>query len=217
MEVSVQSHSRSSARKVTLDDRAFGIEPNRAVVHQAVVTQLANQRQGTADTLTRAEVTGSTRKMWRQKGTGHARQGSRYAPHWRGGGIVFGPHPRSYHLDLPRQMRRLALRSALSDKMASGDVVLVDRLDVADGRAKTLRAALEALSLTGNLLIIVPERDDLLRRAAGNFNDVFVAETHAFDLLQVIQANKVVFVGDAAQRVGERLVGALRTASAAAS
>ncbi len=218
-----RSRSRAAARKPAaeeraLDDRTFGIEPNQAVVHQAVVTQLANRRQGTADTLTRGEVTGSTRKMWRQKGTGHARQGSRYAPHWKGGGVVFGPHPRSYHRDLPKKMRRLALRSALSEKMASGNIVQLDTLSVADGRAKTLRAALAAQGLTGKVLIIVAERDDSLRRAAGNFEDVWVAEPNAFDLIQVIQATKVVFVGEAAQRVNDLLTAPRRaTASAVVS
>ncbi|MBI4213820.1 MAG: 50S ribosomal protein L4 [Chloroflexi bacterium] len=212
MEVSVRSRSRSSPRKITLDDRTFGIEPNRPVVYQAVVTQLANRRQGTADTLTRGEVSGSTRKMWRQKGTGRARQGARYAPHWKGGGTAFGPHPRSYHRALPKRMRRLAVRSALSEKMASGDVVVVDNLDVGDGRAKTLRSALAALGVVGSVLVIVPERDQPLRRAAGNFTDIFIAEPNGFDLIQVMQADKIIFVGDAAQRVSDLLLARPRAA-----
>ena len=205
MDVSVRSGSKKAARKATLDDRVFGIEPNRAVLHQAVVAQLANRRQGTADTRTRSEVAGSGRKMWRQKGTGHARQGSRRAPHWRGGGVVFGPHPHGYHKALPKQMRRLALRSALSDKMAAEQVVVVDGLEVADGRTKTLLGLLTSLNIKGKALIILPERNDGARRAAGNLDGVFVAQPHDFTLLQLIAADTVVFVGDAAEKVSLRL------------
>lgn len=203
MELTARTRRTGRARKVTLDERVFGLEPKLPVVHQAVVAQLANQRQGTADTRTRSEVAGSTRKMWRQKGTGRARQGSRRAPHWRGGGIVFGPHPRSYHKNMPRQMRRLALRSALSDKMAGGKLVAVDALGVADGRTKSLLAALSELELSGKLLIILPERDEVLRRAAGNLANVFVAEPGGFTLLQVVDADLVVMVGDAFDKVTE--------------
>src|SRR5687768_2585955 len=205
MEVSVRGGTGRAAKKVTLDDKVFGITPNAPVVHQAVVAQLANQRQGNADTLTRSEVAGSGRKMWRQKGTGHARQGSRRAPHWRGGGIVFGPHPHGFHKALPKNMRRLALRSALSDKMASDKVVVVESLDVADGRTKTLLSALAALNVEGSVLIIVPEKNEGARRAAGNLDKVFVAEPHGFTLLQLLAADTVIFVGDATDRVGKRL------------
>ena len=119
---------------IELDDRVFGIEPNKAVVHQAVVAQLSNQRKGTADTKTRGEVRGGTHKMWRQKGTGRARQGDRRAPHWTGGGVVFGPHPRSYHKDLPIKMRRLAMRSALSARVAEQAVTVHRRVAVDGGQ-----------------------------------------------------------------------------------
>lgn len=215
MEVTVRGGAGRAAKKVSLDDKVFGVTPNRSVVHQAVVAQLSNQRQGTADTKTRSEVSGSGRKMWRQKGTGHARQGSRYAPHWRGGGIVFGPHPHGYHKAVPKQMRRLALRSALSDKAAADAVVVTESLDVADGRTKTLLSALAALELQGKkVLVIVPERDEGARRAAGNLDDVFVAEPNGFTLLQVLAADVVLFVGDAAELVAARLSAKPRTAAA---
>src|SRR5437764_10090412 len=149
MEVSIKSASGQSAGTVTLDDRVFGIEPNRAVLHQAVVAQQANMRQGTAATKTRGMVQSSGKKPWRQKGTGRARQGMVSAPHYRGGGVVFGPHPRSYQQRLPRKMRRLALRSALSDMMGSGGIVVVDAIDVGEGRTKTLMAVLEAIGVQG--------------------------------------------------------------------
>lgn len=205
MEVTIRGGTGRAAKKVTLDDRVFGIIPNQPVVHQAVVAQLANQRQGTADTRTRSEVAGSGRKMWRQKGTGHARQGSRRAPHWRGGGTVFGPHPHSFHKALPKNMRRLALRSALSDKMTAEKVVVVESLDVSDGRAKTLLERLANLNVEGSVLIIVPERNEGARRAAGNLEKVFVAEPNGFTLLQVLAADVVILVGNAADKVGQRL------------
>ena len=205
MEVSVRGGTGRAAKKVTLDDKVFGITPNQPVVHQAVVAQLANQRQGNADTRTRSEVAGSGRKMWRQKGTGHARQGSRRAPHWRGGGIVFGPHPHGFHKALPKNMRRLALRSAFSDKMSSDKVVVVESLEVADGRTKTLLDALARLNIEGSVLIVVPEKNEGARRAAGNVDKVFVAEPHGFTLLQLLAADTVVLVGDAVNVVGRRL------------
>src|SRR5579871_6153684 len=118
-------------RDIDLDDRVFGIQPNAAVVHQAVVTQEANARQGTHDTRTRGEVAGGGKKPYRQKGTGYARQGSRRAPHYRGGGIVFGPHPRSYEKALPRKMRRLAMRSVLSSRVADEALTIVDSFTLA--------------------------------------------------------------------------------------
>src|ERR671934_2467907 len=123
-------------RSIDLDDRVFGITPNQAVVHQAVVAQQANARQGTHDTRTRGEVAGGGKKPYRQKGTGYARQGSNRAPHYRKGGIVFGPHPRSYHKDLPRKMRRLALRSALSAQVQDGELVVVDQFTLAAAKTK---------------------------------------------------------------------------------
>src|SRR5689334_24922159 len=127
----------SVLRSIDLDDRVFGIEPNEAVVHQAIVTQQANARQGTHDTRTRGEVAGGGKKPYRQKGTGYARQGSRRAPHYKGGGIVFGPHPRSYEKAMPRKMRRLALRSALSARAAEDALTIVDAFTLPDGKTKS--------------------------------------------------------------------------------
>src|SRR5215470_12149302 len=126
MQSSVLDLHGNVLRTVDLDDRVFGIEPNAAVVHQAVVTQQANARQGTHDTRTRGEVAGGGKKPYGQKGTGYARQGSRRAPHYKGGGIVFGPHPRSYEKQLPKKMRRLAMRSVLSARAAEDALTVVD-------------------------------------------------------------------------------------------
>src|SRR5215472_18323396 len=132
-------------RSIELDDRVFGIKPNQAVVHQAVVAQEANARQGTHDTRTRGEVAGGGKKPYRQKGTGYARQGSRRAPHYRGGGIIFGPHPRSYEKALPRKMRRLAMRSVLSSRVAEEAVTIVDAFTVETAKTRALLDALETL------------------------------------------------------------------------
>lgn len=214
MEVEVRSLSGENVGRMELDDRVFGIEPNRAVVHQVVVAQLANMRQGTADTLTRAEVRGGGSKPWRQKGTGRARQGSRRAPHWRGGGIVFGPHPRSYRQEVPRKMRRLALRSSLSDKVATGELVVVDRFVVEDGRTKTLIQILGTLGVEGKVIIVLSERDEVVRRASGNLPNVHVALPNGLSLLDLLNADVVLFSQEAVQPVTHLLLGEAAVAAA---
>jgi large subunit ribosomal protein L4 len=207
MDVQLRSLSGQEIGTVALDDRVFGIEPNRAVLHQAVVAHLANKRQGTADSRTRAEVAGGGKKPWRQKGTGRARQGSTRAPHWRGGGSVFGPHPRSYHQRLPRKMRRLALRSALSDKLASGGILVVDQFTLDEPRTKRLLQVLSALAISGKVIIVLPTGDDLVRRASSNLRDVRVALPNGLSLLELLQADVVVFSQDALEPVSRLLVG----------
>ncbi len=145
MKANVVDLRGSAVKEIDLDDRVFGIEPNTAVVHQAVVTQQANARQGTHDTRTRGEVAGGGKKPYRQKGTGYARQGSRRAPHYRGGGIIFGPHPRSYEKAMPKRMRRLALRSVLSARAAEGAITIVDAFELEAPKTKTLLATLGTL------------------------------------------------------------------------
>ncbi|MBI2940933.1 MAG: 50S ribosomal protein L4 [Chloroflexi bacterium] len=145
--------------ETALSDAVFGVPMNRALVHQVVVAHLANRRVGTASTKRRGEVEGGGRKPWRQKGTGRARQGSTRAPHWRGGGIVFGPHPRSYTQAIPRKMRRLALRCVLSAKAAEGRLVLLDRLTFGQPRTKDAVALLERLNVGGSALLAIPDLD----------------------------------------------------------
>jgi large subunit ribosomal protein L4 len=217
MQVAVRSLAGQSVGNVELDERVFGIEPNRAVLHQAVVAQLANQRQGTAETKTRAMVSGGGKKPWRQKGTGRARQGSTRAPHWRGGGIVFGPHLRDYHQRLPRKMRRLALRSALSDKLASGQLVIVDRLTIDDGRTKSLIAALGALGLAGRVVMVVPEADGGVRRSSNNLPNVHVALPGGLALLDLMHADHVVLSQEAIAPITAMLVGDERRQAASAT
>ncbi len=153
---------------VELPDAVFDIEPNQAVMHQALVRQLANQRQGTHKTKTRGEVSGGGRKPWRQKGTGRARQGTIRAPQWRGGGTVFGPTPRSYAKRMPRKMRRLALRSALSVKASEQKIVVLDELSFDAPRTKDMVAVLDALDVERSALLLLPEADDVVELSARN-------------------------------------------------
>ena len=188
-----------------LDDRVWGVEPNRAVVHQAVVAQLANQRKGTADTKTRGEVRGGTHKMWRQKGTGRARQGDRRAPHWTGGGVVFGPHPRSYHKDLPRKMRRIALKSALSARVAESALTVIDELALTAAKTREVRGILTALGVKRSALIVLAERDDVVARAARNLPEIRTVTTEGVCLLDVMKYRHVVFTRSAAEALTVRL------------
>jgi large subunit ribosomal protein L4 len=153
---------------VELPDEIFNIEPNQTVMHQALVRQLANKRQGTHKTKTRGEVRGGGRKPWRQKGTGRARQGTIRAPQWRGGGAVFGPSPRSYTKRMPRKMRRLALRSALSVKAADEQIVVLDELSFDAPRTKDMVAVLDALGVERNALLLLPEADDIIELSTRN-------------------------------------------------
>jgi large subunit ribosomal protein L4 len=180
-------------RDIELDDRVFGIEPNPAVVHQAVVTQQANARQGTHDTRTRGEVAGGGKKPYRQKGTGYARQGSRRAPHYRGGGIIFGPHPRSYSKALPKKMRRLALRSVLSAKAAESALTVVDAFALDAPKTKALLETLSTLGAPEGALIVLGERSDAVFRAARNLDRVHVVTPNGLNLLDLLRLPRVIF------------------------
>jgi large subunit ribosomal protein L4 len=216
MDMDVRDLKGETVGTVTLDERVFGIEPNRAVLHQAVVAHLANMRQGTSETKTRGRVAGGGKKPWRQKGTGRARQGSTRAPHWRGGGVVFGPHVRSYHQALPRKMRRLALRSALSDKAATAGVMVVDEFKLTEPRTKELLGVLAALGVsTGDAILVVPAVDEALRKASSNLSNVHVALPNGLSLLDVLQASAVIFARDAVEPVTRMLLGENQPVAAA--
>ncbi len=184
-----------------LDERVFGIEPNGAVLHQAVVVQLANQRKGTHHTKTRAEVAGGTHKLYRQKGTGRARQGDRRAPHWTGGGIVFGPRPRSHRQLLPLKMRRLAMRSALSARLAEEALTVVDELQIPAPKTREMLVVLGALGLADGALIVVPERDDTVTRASANLAGVRAVTPDGLNLLDVLNCRHLLLTRSAAEAV----------------
>jgi large subunit ribosomal protein L4 len=172
MQVPLYNQSGEQIGTTDLRDDIFAIEPNRPVMHQALVRQLANARQGTADTKTRAEVAGGGSKPWKQKGTGRARQGSTRAPHWRHGGVVFGPTPRSYDQRMPRKMRRLALRSALSAKAAEGQLRILDDLKLETPKTRDMEAILGGLSIQSSALILLPAANPIIAKSAANIADV---------------------------------------------
>ena len=168
MLVPVRNMSGETVREIELHDQVFGIEPNAAVMHQALLRQMANAHLGTHDTKTRAEVSGGGKKPWKQKGTGRARQGSTRSPQWKGGGVVFGPHPRGYGQRMNRKMRRLALRSALSSKASDQQLVVVDELSMDKPSTKGMAAILERLNVLSSALILLPERNEMVEFSARN-------------------------------------------------
>jgi large subunit ribosomal protein L4 len=215
VKANVVSLSGSVLKHIDLDDRVFGIEPNAAVVHQAVVTQEANARQGTHDTRTRGEVAGGGKKPYRQKGTGYARQGSKRAPHYKGGGVVFGPHPRSYDKALPRKMRRLAMRSALSARLAEEAVTVIDAFALDAPKTKLLLEALSILGASEGALIVLGERSDIVLRAARNLDHVHVVTPNGLNLLDVLRLPRVILAEAAVAELTRTLTTDLATAGAA--
>jgi large subunit ribosomal protein L4 len=212
MQTNVVNLTGKVLRSIDLDDRVFGIRPNQAVVHQAVVTQQANARQGTHDTRTRGEVAGGGKKPYRQKGTGHARQGSRRAPHFKGGGIVFGPHPRSYEQALPRKMRRLALRSVLSSRLAEDALIIVDSFQLSSPKTKTLLSTLSGLGISAGTLVVIGERSDGVWRAARNLEQVHVVTPNGLNLLDLLRLPRLVLTESAVTQLTRTLTADLKPA-----
>ena len=191
------------AGEMELSADIFGIEPNAAVLHSAVVNYLANQRQGTQSTKTRTEVSGGGRKPWRQKGTGHARQGSIRAPQWTHGGIALGPKPRSYNYVLPKKMRRLALKSALSSKVADGALLVLDELKLDEIKTKTIAAMLTALNADRKVLLVLPEKNDVAVKSARNIPGVKTALVNTINTYDILNADKLIVVKDAVAKIEE--------------
>ncbi len=186
MQVPVFNQAGEQIDQVELRDDIFGIEPNKSVMHQALVHQLANARQGTADTKTRGEVSGGGRKPWKQKGTGRARQGSTRAPHWKGGGVVFGPHPRSYEQRMPKKMRRLAIRSALAAKAAEQQIRIIDAFNLAAPRTRDLDALLGNLNVPTTALILLPAAEDIVVRSARNLEGIKTLHTNYMNVRDLL-------------------------------
>ena len=186
-----------------LGEAVFGIEPNAAVLHSMVVNYLANQRQGTQSTLTRSEVSGGGRKPWRQKGTGHARQGSIRAPQWTHGGIALGPKPRSYNYVLPKKMRRLAIKSAFSSKVLAGEMKVLDSLSLEEIKTKKMVAVLKALEADKKVLLVLPEKDETVIRSARNIPGVKTAMVNTLNVYDVLNADAFIVVKDAVAQIEE--------------
>ena len=177
---------------VELNDGIFGIEPNTAVVHEVVKNHLANCRQGTQSALTRAEVSGGGKKPWRQKGTGHARQGSTRAPQWTHGGIVFAPKPRSYSYVLNKKVKRLAMKSALSAKAAAGEIIVVDSIKLDSIKTKDFRAFLNAVKADGKSLVVTPAKDEIVVKSARNIPGVETTMANLMNVYDILKAEYLV-------------------------
>lgn len=182
----------SSAGTMELDESVFGVEYNEAVIHQAVVAQMANARQGTKSTLTRTEVRGGGKKPWRQKGTGHARQGSIRAPQWKGGGVVFAPKPRCFRKKVNKLVRINAITSALSAKVADGSLIIVDKIDI-EPKTKNMVAVLDALKINSRVLLVLPDGSDNVLRASHNIQNVRTAACEQLGVYDIV-ANTVMLV-----------------------
>ena len=188
---------------VELNEAVFGIEPNEAIVHSVLVNYLANQRQGTQNTKTRAEVRGGGRKPGRQKGTGRARQGSIRAPQWIKGGIALGPKPRSYKYTVNKKERRLAIKSILSSKVLENNLVVVDKMDVKEIKTKTMVAALDSLKVTGKTLIMLPEKNENVQKSARNIEGVKTTLINTINVYDLLKYNKLVVTLDTVKKLEE--------------
>ena len=188
---------------VELADSVFGIEPNEAIVHSVLVNYLANQRQGTQSTKTRAEVSGGGRKPWRQKGTGRARQGSIRAPQWIKGGIALGPKPRSYRYTVNKKERRLAIKSILSSKVLEKELTVVDKLELSEIKTKTMVKALADLKVEGTTLIVLPENNKNVLMSARNIEGVKTITLNNINVYDLLKYNKLVLPLDTVKKLEE--------------
>lgn len=201
--IAVVDMAGKSVGEITLSDAIFGIEPNAVVMHMAVVNYLANQRQGTQSTLTRTEVSGGGKKPWRQKGTGHARQGSTRAPQWTHGGIVFAPKPRDYTVTLNKKVKRLAMKSALSSKVQDNELVVVDAITTEGYKTKKIAEMLKALGSEKKALIVLSEVDAKVIASAANIPGVKTAQVNTLNVYDILNADKFIVVKDAVSKIEE--------------
>ena len=201
--VDVYNMQGKKVSDVELSEAVFGIEPNENVVHSALVNYLANQRQGTQSTKTRAEVRGGGKKPWRQKGTGRARQGSIRAPQWIKGGIALGPKPRSYSYRINKKEKQLAIRSLLSAKVLDNELTVVDKLEVKEAKTKVMAKALTDLKVEGKALIILADRNDNVLRSSRNIEGVKTIELNTINVFDLLNCNKLVLPLDTVKKLEE--------------
>jgi len=201
--VSVYDMTGKKTSTKKLSDDIFGIEPNVAVMHSAVINYLANQRQGTQSTKTRSEVSGGGKKPWRQKGTGHARQGSTRSPQWTHGGIALGPKPRSYRFALPKKVRRLAMKSAFSTKVAAGEMMILKELKLDEIKTKTMVNLFAALKADKKVLLVLPEKDEKVILSARNIPGVKTALVNTLNVYDILNCDKFIVVKDAVAQLEE--------------
>ncbi|MCI3926333.1 50S ribosomal protein L4 [Paenibacillus sp. TRM 82003] len=201
--VAVYNVSGAQVGEVELSDSVFGVEPNTHVLHDAVLMQQASLRLGTHKTKGRSEVRGGGRKPWKQKGTGRARQGSIRSPQWKGGGIVFGPTPRSYAYRLPKKVRRLAIKSALSAKVIDQDIIVLDTLSVAAPKTKEIKAILNNLKVDRKALVVMAEFDNNVALSVRNLPNAKFVSAEGISVLDVLGYDKLIITKDAAKKVEE--------------
>ena len=204
--LSVLNTKGERVKDITLSKEIWGIEPNDAVLYDAITLSRNSLRQGTADTKTRSEVSGGGKKPWRQKGTGRARQGSTRAPHWYHGGVVFGPHPRDYSKKMNRKERRLALKSALAYKAMEKELIVVDNFDIQSSKTKDVKSLLANLKAEKNVLIVVDELNENMILATRNLSNVILLQANEINVLDVISADKMIITEAAVKQIEEVLV-----------
>ena len=188
---------------IELKDEIFAIEPNKSAMHLVVVNYRANQRQGTQSTLTRSEVSGGGKKPWKQKGTGRARQGSTRAPQWTHGGIALGPKPRDYGFDVNKKVRRLAMKSALSSKVAADEMIVVDDFSMDAIKTKEMANILSAVKAGKKTLIVLPEKNDVLYKSARNIEGTNVSLVNTLNVYDILNCNTIVVLKDAVAKIEE--------------
>lgn len=188
---------------IELNDSIFAVEPNQSAMHLVVVNYLANQRQGTQSTLTRAEVSGGGKKPWKQKGTGRARQGSTRSPQWTHGGIAFGPKPREYGFDINKKVRRLAMKSALSSKVADNEMIVLDDISMEAIKTKDVVSVLSAINAGKKTLIVLPEKNDLVYKSARNIAGASVTLVNTLNVYDILNCNTIVVLKDAVAKIEE--------------
>ncbi|NLM78366.1 MAG: 50S ribosomal protein L4 [Ruminococcaceae bacterium] len=201
--VDVYNMDGSVAGSLELNDTVFGIEPNQDVLHRSILSYLANQRQGTHATKTRSEVRGGGRKPYRQKGTGRARQGSIRSAQHVGGGIIFGPKPRSYTYNLPPKMRRLAMKSALSAKVAVGSLIVLDTLQMPEIKTRQMAAVLKNLQADVSTLLVTLNRDEVIEKSTRNLHGIKTALVNTINVFDILKFDKMVITRDAVEKVQE--------------
>lgn len=201
--ISIYNMTGAAVSETELSEAVFGIEPNQKVMHAMVVNYLANQRQGTQSTKTRSEVSGGGKKPWKQKGTGHARQGSTRSPQWTHGGIALGPKPRDYSFSLNKKVRRLAMKSALSSKAQSGEIIVMDAISCSEFKTKTIVEMLKALKVEGKALIVMPGVDQKVIKSASNIPGVKTALVNTLNVYDILNCDKFIVVKDAVAKIEE--------------
>ncbi len=201
--IDVLNMAGAKVSELELCESIFAIEPNTSAMHIAVVNYLANQRQGTQSTLTRSEVSGGGKKPWRQKGTGRARQGSTRAPQWYHGGIAHGPKPRSYRFEINKKVKRLALKSALSSKVAANEMIVLDELTLAAIKTKEVVNVLTAVKAAKKTLIVLPEKNDVIYRSARNIEGVNVTFVNTLNVYDILNCDSIVVLKDAVAKIEE--------------